>query len=124
MAWLRELSWPVGSAVFDGEAVAGDGNEGIQAVFHERHRPGGSMAVILFDVLELGGQDMMRAAWTARRKRLEDVLERQDAPGVGVVPYTDDAPALWDTWIGMGGEGIVLKDRGSIYRPGVRSVAC
>jgi ATP-dependent DNA ligase len=33
MAWLRELAWPVESAILDGEAVAGDGNEGIQAVF-------------------------------------------------------------------------------------------
>jgi hypothetical protein len=34
---------------------------------------------------------------------------------------TDDAPALWDTWMGLGGEGIVLKERTSAYRPGVRS---
>jgi ATP-dependent DNA ligase len=114
MAWLRELAWPVDSAILDGEAVAGDGNEGIQAVFHERGRAGGAMAVILFDVLKLDGQDVMREPWTARRKRLEDVLGGQDVPGVGIAPYTDDAPALWDTWVNMDGEGIVLKDRGSI----------
>jgi ATP-dependent DNA ligase len=34
-----------------------------------------------------------------------------------------DAPALWDAWVGMGGEGIVLKERISLYRPGVRSPA-
>jgi hypothetical protein len=34
----------------------------------------------------------------------------------------DDAPGFWDTWVGMGGEGIVLKDRESIYWPGVRSL--
>jgi ATP-dependent DNA ligase len=33
LAWLQELRWPVASAVLDGEAVAGDGSEGIQAVF-------------------------------------------------------------------------------------------
>jgi hypothetical protein len=27
------------------------------------------------------------------------------------VPVTDDAPTLYETWVGMGGEGIVLKDR-------------
>ena len=32
MAWLRELSWPMDAAVLDGEACAGDGHEGIQAV--------------------------------------------------------------------------------------------
>jgi ATP-dependent DNA ligase len=35
-----------------------------------------------------------------------------------------DAPALWDAWVGMGGEGIVLKERLSLYPPpGVRSPA-
>jgi ATP-dependent DNA ligase len=36
---------------------------------------------------------------------------------------TDDAPALWDAWVSMGGEGIVLKERLSLNRPGVRSPA-
>jgi hypothetical protein len=33
MAWLRDIAWPFESAIFDGEACAGDGHEGIQAVF-------------------------------------------------------------------------------------------
>ena len=49
------------------------------------------------------------------------MVETQGVAGVGLVPYTDDAAGLWDTWVGMGGEGIVLKDRDSIYRPGVAS---
>jgi hypothetical protein len=28
LAWLREIRWPVASAVLDGEVVAGDGSEG------------------------------------------------------------------------------------------------
>jgi hypothetical protein len=32
-----------------------------------------------------------------------------------------DAPALWDAWVGQGGEGIVLKERTAVYCPGVRS---
>ena len=63
----------------------------------------------------------MREPWTARRKRLEGVVEAQGVAGVGLAPYTDDAAGLWDTWVGMGGEGIVLKERDSIYRPGMRS---
>ena len=109
MAWLRDLPWPVERAIFDGEAVAGDGNEGIQAVFHARQRAGGAMAVIVFDLLSLDGESVMGEPWTARRKRLEDALGGQEVPGVRLVPYTDDAPGLWDTWVGMGGEGIVLK---------------
>jgi hypothetical protein len=57
MAWLRDLAWPVGSAILDGEAVAGDGNEGIHSVFVERGKAGGAMAVVLFDVLQLDGRN-------------------------------------------------------------------
>ena len=39
------------------------------------------------------------------------------------MPVTEDAPALWDTWVGQGGEGIVLKERFSLYHPGARSPA-
>src|SRR5262245_17087231 len=54
MAWLRELRWPFPSAVLDGEAVAGDGSEGIQAVFEARGHPDGAMAFAAFDLLECG----------------------------------------------------------------------
>ena len=104
------LRWPIASAVLDGEAVAGDGSEGIQAVFEARHRPGSPMAFTAFDLLELDGQSVMGEPWTARRKRLEDLLEPPPL-GICLVPVTDDAPALWDAWVGMGGEGIVLKER-------------
>jgi bifunctional non-homologous end joining protein LigD len=122
LAWLREIRWPVALAVLDGEAVAGDGSEGIQAVFEARTRPGIPMAFAAFDLLELNGASVMGEPWTARRKRLEDLLE-VPPPGVCLVPVTDDAPALWDAWVGMGGEGIVLKERTSVYRTGVRSPA-
>jgi ATP-dependent DNA ligase len=44
-------------------------------------------------------------------------------PGICLVPVAEDAPALWDTWVGQGGEGIVLKERTSVYRSGIRSPA-
>ena len=102
--------------------VAGDGSEGIQAVFEARNTLGSPMAFTAFDLLALDGQHVMGEPWTARRKRLEDLLEAPP-PGVCLVPVTDDAPALWDAWVGLGGEGIVLKERDSVYRPGVRSPA-
>jgi len=46
MAWLRQIEWPFNSAIFDGEACAGDGHEGIQAVFTERNRHGRNMALV------------------------------------------------------------------------------
>ena len=62
-AWLKEIAWPFDSAVFDGEACAGDGHEGIQAVFTERKRVGGDMALVLFDLLHLKGKSVMREPW-------------------------------------------------------------
>jgi bifunctional non-homologous end joining protein LigD len=118
LAWLQEIRWPVAAAVLDGEAVAGDGSEGIPAVFEARHRLGSPMAFAAFGLLALDGQNVMAEPWTARRKRLEDLLDTPP-PSVCLVPVTDDAPARWDTWVRMGGEGIVLKERTSLYRPGV-----
>jgi bifunctional non-homologous end joining protein LigD len=80
LAWLREIHWPIASAVLDGEAVAGDGSEGIQAVFEARTRPGSPMAFAAFDVLELDGHRVMEEPWTARRKRLEGIAVRLDRP--------------------------------------------
>jgi len=115
MAWLRSVEWPFESAIFDGEACAGDGHEGIQAVFTERNRIGGDMALVLFDLLHVAGKNVMREPWRDRRKRLEDLVDGRHIPRVAVVPVTEDAAHLYETWVGMGGEGIVLKDPGSIY---------
>jgi ATP-dependent DNA ligase len=123
MAWLRDLKWPFKSAIFDGEACAGDGHEGIQTVFNERRRVGGDMALVLFDLLHLHGKSVMREPWRDRRKQLEDLLEGHQLPRIAMVPVTKDAPTLYETWVGMGGEGIVLKDPASLYRPGERSRA-
>ena len=40
--------------------------------------------------------------WRDRRTRLEDLLDGRQLPRVAVVPVTDDAPTLYETWVGMG----------------------
>ncbi|HZM25781.1 MAG TPA: hypothetical protein VFB89_00290 [Gemmatimonadales bacterium] len=81
------------------------------------------MSLVLFDVLYVGGKSVMREPWRDRRKRLEDLIESLQLPRIAVVPVTEDAPTLYEMWAGMGGEGIVLKDPASLYRPGERSSA-
>ncbi len=124
LAFLHELRWPVPDAILDGEIVAGDGHEGIHSVFAEREKPGGAMAFGAFNLLHVGGQDVMREPWRDRRKRLEDLVAGAAIPGVIIVPTTEDVGALWDLWVTEGGgEGIVLKEPDSRYVPGVRSPA-
>ena len=65
----------------------------------------------------------MAEPWVDRRKRLEDLVAGGlEEPRVQVVPTFEDARRLWTVWVvEWGGEGIVLKDRRSSYRPGGRS---
>lgn len=124
LAWLRPIAWPFQAAVLDGEACAGNAHQGVQHVLVERQRPDGATALLLFDLLTLDGRNVMREPWMDRRKRLEDLVAGDRPRRVGLVPVTEDAIQLWQTWVGeLGGEGIVLKERHSAYRPGVRSPA-
>ena len=80
LAWLRDIGWPAAAAVLDGEAVAGDGREDIQAAFEAPHRPGSPMAFAAFDLLGVDGPSVMGEPWTARWKRLEEIAVRPDRP--------------------------------------------
>ena len=68
------------------------------------------MSFLTFDLLTLKGQDVMREPWKDRRKRLEDLFATLTLPRIGLVPVTEDAATLYETWVGWGGEGIVLKE--------------
>ena len=50
------------------------------AVFTERQRPDGAMALVVFDVLHLDRRSVMREPWRDRRKRLEDLVEGRQLP--------------------------------------------
>jgi len=84
------------------------------------------MSFMAFDLLKLDGaahdaRTLDRSAQAPRRRLRYPTLER-----VRLVPVTADA-TLYETWIDWGGEGIVLKELGSVYRrasarrPGPRS---
>jgi ATP-dependent DNA ligase len=80
MAWLRTLTWPVQAAVLDGEACAGDGHEGVHAVFEEHGRIGGDTSFMAFDLLMVDEQDVMREPWKDRRKRSRISSRRSCCP--------------------------------------------
>lgn len=97
--------------------------DGIDAVLLAWGRAGSDGALAVFDVLELGGRDVMGEPWTDPRKRLEDLVAAgMPKPRIQLVPTCDDARQLWALWVvDWGGEGIVLKHRRSVYKPGSRS---
>jgi ATP-dependent DNA ligase len=122
LTWLRDVRWPVAQAVLDGELCGNTGSDGIQSVLEARGRRDGVTCFLAFDVLTVGGREVMAEPWTDRRKRLEDIGADLDSKRIGIVPVTDDGVRLWSLWVEQqGGEGIVLKDRRAPYRPGVRS---
>ena len=123
LRWLRDVRWPADRAVIDGELYSGDGAEGIDAILAARQQAAGVVTFAAFDLLEVGHHEVMAEPWTDRRKRLEDLFpEGVTDSRVQLVPTFEDAARLWRVWVlEWGGEGIVLKDRRSPYRPGTRS---
>jgi ATP-dependent DNA ligase len=121
LGWLQEARWPVRSIVLDGELCASTGTEGVLGVLEARQSGQAPLAFLAFDVLQVGGREVMSEPWTDRRKRLDDLGAALTMPNVAIVPAADDAARLWATWVAWGGEGIVLKDRRAPYRPGLRS---
>src|SRR5262245_10906994 len=119
-AWVWTARWPLTQGVLDGELCAATGMEGILGVFEARKSRHAPLAFVAFDLLELDGREVMAEPWADRRKRLED-LGAELPPQVALITVADDAPRLWATWVGWGGEGIVLKDRRAPYRPGERT---
>ena len=52
-----------------------------------------------------------------------DPMDGQQLSRVALVQITENAAHLYETWVGVGVEGIVLKDPASRYWPGERSPA-
>lgn len=108
--WLdMELVWfnKVGRSIFRGSQVR-CGTTTLLAVREKmRIYPINGM---VFDMLELDGQELMNEPYVYRKLMLKDFLDQQEGlTSLRYVPYTDDKPALWQTVLNMGGEGIMAK---------------
>ncbi|MEU6672467.1 ATP-dependent DNA ligase [Streptomyces sp. NPDC046727] len=80
---------------------------------------------VVFDVLQAGGEVLLKQPYAARRARLEELLaEYALAPPWLLCRATDDVqvaqewPATWTQQPGV--EGLVIKGREQRYLPGVR----
>jgi bifunctional non-homologous end joining protein LigD len=118
-------------AILDGEMVAFDGDRSDFARLQQRmHLTSRADAIrrstdvpacfVVFDLLELDGQDTTGVPYLDRRRLLADLVE--PASGWQVPPHRlGDGAALLEAATARGLEGLVAKRTASPYLPGQRS---
>ncbi|MBS3942063.1 MAG: non-homologous end-joining DNA ligase [Actinobacteria bacterium] len=121
-------------AVLDGEIVAFDAHgrpsfSALQSRMHladptraARAAAADPVALLLFDLLSLDGDDRLAWPQQTRRAALVDLSIAADGPW-SVPPDTDDLDAALTIATDRGLEGVVAKRVDAPYRPGVRSKA-
>jgi bifunctional non-homologous end joining protein LigD len=77
------------------------------------------VTLMVFDLLQVDGRDVMGRPLTERRSRLEELGVQ--GPSWQVPATYDDGQMLYDATREQGLEGVVSKKRGSLYVPGRRS---
>jgi bifunctional non-homologous end joining protein LigD len=117
--------------VLDGEIVALDqdgqpvGFQHLQSRIHMMEAVGGEpVAMIFFDVLRDGDEDLQQRPLVERRQRLEQLLRRQrsDTGTLRIsTQVAGDGRALWTQAQEAGWEGLIAKRADSVYRAGRRS---
>jgi DNA ligase D-like protein (predicted ligase)/DNA ligase D-like protein (predicted 3'-phosphoesterase) len=119
------------SALFDAEIVCLDdaGKPVFQNVIHriqqrtkgaiERARTRYPAVCYVFDCLYLDGRPIVNEPLVRRRAWMEDVIKR-DTP-YRVSEAVTEGVELFKAAVNMGLEGIMAKERNSMYRPGTRS---
>jgi bifunctional non-homologous end joining protein LigD len=102
--------------VLDGEVIAydADGRHTFQSVGHAER----DHAFIVFDLLELDGQDLRDLPWSERRALLESTVHPTAA--LSLTPVSDDPEVMEAATRAQRFEGIVAKRTTSTYQSGRR----
>jgi len=74
---------------------------------------------VVFDVLSVENEDIRDRTWEVRRQTLEHLNINHSH--VKLCEYSDDIKDIWDRQVALGGEGIILKRKDSIYQEDKRS---
>jgi bifunctional non-homologous end joining protein LigD len=121
------------SALFDAEIVCldPDGKPNFRDVIHRmQQKPEGGIArarakhpatCYLFDCLYLDGRAIVNEPLIRRREWLRDAVKTN--PAYRLSEAVDDGPAFFEAVRKLGLEGIVAKQKQSVYLPGKRSDA-
>jgi len=128
---LPEQAFRATSALFDGEIVCldPDGKPNFRDVIHrmqqksegaiERAKAKHAAVCYLFDCLYLDGRPIVSEPLTRRRAWLEDAIKK-DSP-YRVSQAVEEGAAFFEAVKQMGLEGMMAKQRNSVYQPGRRS---
>ena len=120
---LRAL--PDGDLVLDGELVVFDGAGVSRFQLLQRRGVGPRLVVtyVVFDVLRADGRDLTRRPLEERRARLLALLPRKAGPLMPSRQLRANGERALLTAREKGWEGVIAKERGSVYEPGLRSRA-
>lgn len=122
---IRQLPQPVIDAVsqcpdgvYDAElAIAGMASWDVAADENDDQK-----SLFIFDILETLDEEVVRLPWHQRRQILELACpEALRGPRLIVVPVVPCTNEQYDAELDGGGEGLMLKHRDSVYRPGART---
>jgi ATP-dependent DNA ligase len=129
---LHDFSYPV-DLILDGEMCVmndkgvSEFNTGIAFRTHcdkpdviSRAAVNYPVTYVIFDILEMGQENLRPKPWYLRRSILEEAGIAHKH--VGFSEWSEDVKELWSKITEMKGEGIVLKDRDSPYLEGTRSM--
>ena len=111
--------------VLDGELVVFDraGVSRFQLLQRRGVDPRLRVIYVVFDVLRADGRDLMRRPLEERRARLVALLPRKSGPLMPSRQLRADGERALATAREKGWEGVIAKERGSAYEPGMRSRA-
>lgn len=88
-------------------------------------RGGGGLSFVVFDVLRFAGMDL--TSWPQwQRREVIDKLDHAFSLSAGLVQLVPQAPVdkdVFETWLHVGFEGAVVKEKHSTYQPAKRSRA-
>lgn len=116
-------SFPAQSAILDGEVVmlGDDGKPSFQALQYFSPKEAGRLFYYAFDLLHLNGVDLMQRPLVERRAALAELMA-EAPPRLRFSSTLEGTPeVLVPVLREQALEGIVAKDRRSLYEPGKRT---
>jgi bifunctional non-homologous end joining protein LigD len=136
MQALKELAARIGRPiVLDGEVVALKNSkaapfQALQGRFHLKDEKVISQranetpaAIVAFDILRDGRENLTRQPWSVRRSRLESIVPNERIGGLRISDTSTSGARMIAKARSAGWEGVIAKRVDASYRPGARSDA-